>query len=68
VEPRSGAYAERALGRALGSALRGQPIRLLTSEDFVVFKVRALIESELATLARELPDHEVAERRNRVLA
>ena len=90
VEPRSRTYAERALGRALGSALRGQPLRLLTPEDFVVFKVlstreldledarsvltslgreidRALIESELATLARELPDHAVAERGDRVL-
>jgi hypothetical protein len=90
VEPRSRTYAERALGRALGSTLRRQPIRLLTPEDFVVFKVlstreldledarsvlaslgreidRALIESELATLARELPDHAVAERGDRVL-
>lgn len=90
VEPRSKAYAERALRRALTSTLRAQPIRLLTPEDFIVFKVlstreldlddarsvlaslgaevdRALIGSELQTLARELTEHAVAERGARVL-
>jgi hypothetical protein len=90
VEPRSLEYARRALGRALSSTLRGQSIRLLTPEDFVVFKVlstRALdlddartvlssvgpeldlgqVESDVATLERELPDHAVAERWRRVL-
>jgi hypothetical protein len=47
VEPRSMAYATRALGRALTSSLRGQPIRLLTPEDFVVFKVLSTRELDI---------------------
>lgn len=39
VEPLSSAYARRALDRALDSTLRGQPIRVLTPEDFVVFEL-----------------------------
>jgi len=46
VEPRSIAYAERALGRALDSSLRGQRIRLLSPEDFVVFKVLSTREQD----------------------
>ena len=91
VEPRSIVYARRALSRALSSTLRTQPIRLLTPEDFVVFKIlstreldledaqsvlvslgteidRGLIESEIATLAREGPDHPISERWRRVLS
>jgi hypothetical protein len=61
VEPRSMAYATRALGRALTSSLRGQSIRLLTPEDFVVFKVLSTREldiddarSVLASLGTEI--------------
>ena len=39
VEPCSIEYARRALTRSLGSTLRSLPIRLLTPEDFVAFKV-----------------------------
>jgi len=91
VEPRSIDYARRALARALSSTLRDQSIRLLTPEDFVVFKVlstreldlddarsvllslgaeieRGLIESEVATLEREEPDHPISERWRRVVS
>ena len=91
VEPRNIDYARRALTRALRSTLRTQPIRLLTPEDFVVFKVlstreldlddarsvlvslgaeidRGLIESEIALLESEEPDHPIAERWRRVLS
>ena len=91
VEPRSIDYARRALARALASTLRAQAIRLLTPEDFVVFKVlstreqdlidaesvlsslgaeldRGRIESEVATLEREVPDHPISQRWRRVLA
>lgn len=47
VEPRSTEYASRALIRALGSTLRGQPIRLLTPEDFIVFKILSTRELDL---------------------
>jgi hypothetical protein len=47
VEPRSIEYARRALSRALGSTLRAQPIRLLTPEDFIVFKVLSTRELDL---------------------
>ena len=90
VEPCNIEYARRALSRALGSTLRDHPIRLLTPEDFVVFKVlstreldlddarsvlvslgaeidRGRIESEIATLERETPDHPISERWRRVL-
>ena len=46
VEPRGIAYAERALGRSLDSTLRGQRIRLLSPEDFVVFKVLSTREQD----------------------
>ena len=36
VEPRDAAYATRALGRALESSLRSRPIRVLTTDDFVI--------------------------------
>jgi len=47
VEPRDTVYARRALARALAATLRGQPIRLLTPEDFVVFKVLSTREQDL---------------------
>jgi len=49
VEPLATDYARRALDRALDSTLRGRSIRLLTPEDFVVFKV-------LSTRDRDLDD------------
>lgn len=89
VEPRSTDYARRALARSLGSTLRGQAIRLLSPEDFVVFKIlstreqdlidassvlaslggdidRGAIDSELATLASQTPEHPIDERWRRV--
>jgi hypothetical protein len=54
VEPRSIDYARRALARALGSTLRGQSIRLLTPEDFVVFKVLSTREQDLLDAASVL--------------
>ena len=39
VEPRSERYARAALGRTIAGELRGLSIRLLSPEDFVVFKV-----------------------------
>ena len=47
VEPCNIEYARRALSRALGSTLRTRPIRLLTPEDFVVFKVLSARELDL---------------------
>lgn len=50
VEPRSAAYARR----ALASTLRDQAIRLLTPEDFVVFKVLSTREQDLVDAASVL--------------
>jgi hypothetical protein len=49
VEPADPDYARRAVERAIGSRLRGRAIRVLTPEDFVVFKI-------LSTRARDLDD------------
>ena len=49
VTPTDAAYAQRALDRAAESTLRDVPIRVLTPEDFVVFKL-------LSTRARDLDD------------
>jgi hypothetical protein len=49
VEPADSGYASRALERAIASTLRGRAIRVLTPEDFVVFKV-------LSTRSRDLDD------------
>lgn len=50
VEPLSSAYARR----ALDSTLRGQPIRLLTPEDFVVFKVLSARDKDVDDAASVL--------------
>lgn len=49
VEPRSTRFAAGALERAVTGALRGEPIRVLSPEDFVLFKV-------LSTRDRDLED------------
>jgi len=49
VEPRSPRFAARALGRAITAELRGTSIRVLSPEDFVLFKL-------LSTRARDLED------------
>jgi hypothetical protein len=54
VEPLSPDYARRALDRALESTLRGQPIRLLAPEDFVVFKVLSTRDKDLDDAASVL--------------
>jgi hypothetical protein len=51
VEPADAGYAARALDRSIESTLRGAPIRLLTAEDFVVFKVLSTRELDLADAA-----------------
>ena len=89
VEPRSARYAREALDRAMEGTLRGETIRVLAPEDFVVFKVlstrdrdledaanvlrahssrldHARIASELAALATEISDHDIAARFDRV--
>lgn len=57
VEPRDPAYAARALRRSLTSTLRDREIRVLTPEDFVLFKVlstRALDLEDAASVLRSL--------------
>jgi hypothetical protein len=49
VEPRSARFAASALERAVTGALRGTPIRVLSPEDFVLFKL-------LSTRDRDLED------------
>jgi len=89
VQSRDEAYARRVLDRAVHSTLRGQPIRVVAAEDYVVLKVLStrerdledaaavlarnrdlldldLVASELDSLARSLPDAEIARRRNRL--
>jgi hypothetical protein len=64
VEPLEAAYAQRALERSSTSTLRGQEIRVLSPEDFVIFKVLSTRELDLADAAsvvRSLgPDLEAA--------
>lgn len=85
VEPRSSRYAAEVIARALEAPMRGQSIRLVCPEDFVVLKAlstrdrdlddaatvvrrtgdhldRSLLEREVAILAQELADTEVADR------
>jgi hypothetical protein len=47
VEPNDRAYAARALERSLASMLRQREIRVLTPEDFVIFKVLSTRELDL---------------------
>jgi len=57
VEPSDPAYAARALERALPSTLRDRALRVLTPEDFVLFKVlstRALDLEDAASVLRGL--------------
>lgn len=53
VRPRSSRYAALALERSVRTLLRGQSIRLLTLEDYILFKV-------LSTRARDLEDARAA--------
>jgi hypothetical protein len=54
VEPSDAAYAARALERTLASTLRGRPIRVLTPEDFVIFKVLSTRDLDLEDAASVL--------------
>lgn len=57
VEPNDPAYAARALARSLTSTLRDRDLRVLTPEDFVLFKVlstRALDLEDAASVLRSL--------------
>lgn len=47
VTPRSLRYAEQAIARALRAPLRGVEIRVLTPEDFVLFKLLSTRERDL---------------------
>ena len=57
VRPRSPRYAALAVGRAVASTLRDRPLRILTLEDFILFKV-------LSTRDRDLEDARSARRRS----
>ena len=57
VRPRSPRYAALAVNRAVVSTLRDRPIRVLTIEDFILFKV-------LSTRDRDLEDARSALRRS----
>lgn len=51
VEPVDPDFAERALARALPSSLRGRAIRVVTPEDFVLFKALSTRDLDLADAA-----------------
>ncbi len=51
VEPVEAAYAQRALERASTATLRDQEIRVLSPEDFVIFKVLSTRELDLKDAA-----------------
>ena len=60
VEPRSSRFAGQALERAVTGSLRGEAIRVLSPEDFVLFKVLSKRERDLEDAAsvlrsRDLP-------------
>jgi hypothetical protein len=82
VRPRSIRYGAAMMARGLRGTLRGQALRVVSPEDFVILKVLAtrerdledahsvvqkqrarldhdLLESEVSSLAEELPDHDV---------
>jgi|HubBroStandDraft_2_1064218.scaffolds.fasta_scaffold253469_1 hypothetical protein len=57
VEPRSPRYARAALARAIDGSLRGEPVRVVSPEDFVLFKVLSTRERDVedaATIVRAL--------------
>ena len=54
VEPSDPAYAARALERSLASSLREREIRVLTPEDFVIFKVLSTRDLDLEDAASVL--------------
>ena len=59
VEPRSPRFARAALQRALTGSLRGSSIRVLTPEDFILFKVLSTRDRDLedaAAICRALAD------------
>ena len=60
VRPRSARYAEAALGRAVSAPLRDRTVRVLTPEDFVLFKL-------LSTRDRDLDDAVSVKRRGEAL-
>ncbi len=47
VAPRSPRYAANMLSRAVVGSLRGQPLRLVSAEDFIILKVLATRELDL---------------------
>ncbi len=51
VEPRSTRFAKLALARATTAELRGEPVRLLSPEDFVLFKLLSTRERDLEDAA-----------------
>ena len=57
VQPRSQRYAALAVQRAVSSTLRDRPLRVLTLEDFILFKM-------LSTRDRDLEDARAAIRRS----
>jgi hypothetical protein len=59
VEPRSPSYAKAAATRAIAGALRGQSLRVLSPEDFILFKVLSTRDRDVedaASVLRELRD------------
>lgn len=56
VEPRSPRYARTALDRALEGELRGEAVRVLSPEDFVLFKLLSTRERDLEDAASVLQD------------
>ncbi|MBI3180891.1 MAG: nucleotidyltransferase [Myxococcales bacterium] len=54
VEPRSARFARRAIERAVRGEIRGQVIRVLAPEDFVLFKVLSTRERDLEDAASVL--------------
>jgi len=51
VEPADAAYAARALARSVESTLRKRPLRVLSAEDFVLFKLLSTREIDLLDAA-----------------
>jgi len=57
VEPRSARYAQCALARAIDASVRGEAVRVVSPEDFVIFKALSTRERDLedaATVVRAL--------------